>query len=60
MVRRGRKSKKAKSKAPAFQYTLNSHKQRRVRQARGAPNGVCTIVYLTPKPNWRCRIPACA
>jgi len=24
----GRKSKKSKSKAPAFQYTLNSHKQR--------------------------------
>ena len=55
MVRRGRKSKKAKSKAPAFQYTLNSHKQRRVRQARGAPQkrGVCTIVRTqTPKkPN---------
>ena len=55
MVRRGRKNKRAKSKAPALQYTLNSHKQRRVRQARGAPQkrGVCTVVRtMTPKkPN---------
>jgi small subunit ribosomal protein S12 len=55
MVRRGRKNKKVKSKAPALQYTLNSYKQRRVRQDKGAPQkrGVCTIVRtMTPKkPN---------
>ena len=55
MVRKGRKSKKAKSKAPAFQFTLNTYKQRRERQDKGAPQkrGVCTIVRtMTPKkPN---------
>ena len=55
MVRKGRKNKKAKSKAPALQFTLNSYKQRRVRQDKGAPQkrGVCTIVRtMTPKkPN---------
>jgi small subunit ribosomal protein S12 len=55
MVRKGRKNKKVKSKAPALQYTLNSFKQRRVRQDKGAPQkrGVCTIVRtMTPKkPN---------
>jgi small subunit ribosomal protein S12 len=55
MVRKGRKNKKAKSKAPALQYTLNSNKQRRVRQSKGAPQkrGVCTVVRtMTPKkPN---------
>src|SRR5215207_7652484 len=55
MVRKGRKNMKAKSKAPALQYTLNSNKQRRVRQERGAPQkrGVCTVVRtMTPKkPN---------
>jgi small subunit ribosomal protein S12 len=55
MVRKGRKNKKVKSKAPALQYTLNSYKQRRVRQDKGAPQkrGVCTIVRtMTPKkPN---------
>jgi small subunit ribosomal protein S12 len=55
MVRKGRKNKRAKSKAPALQYTLNSHRQRRVRQAKGAPQkrGVCTVVRtMTPKkPN---------
>ena len=55
MVRKGRKSLKAKSKAPAFQYTLNTYKQRRIRQDKGAPQkrGVCTIVRtMTPKkPN---------
>ena len=55
MVRKGRKSKKVKSKAPALQFTLNSHKQRRVRQDKGAPQkrGVCTVVRtMTPKkPN---------
>ena len=55
MVRKGRKNKKIKSKAPALQYTLNSYKQRRVRQDKGAPQkrGVCTVVRtMTPKkPN---------
>ena len=55
MVRKGRKSKKAKSKAPAFQFTLNTYKQRRIRQDKGAPQkrGVCTVVRtMTPKkPN---------
>ena len=55
MVRKGRKMKKAKSKAPALQYTLNSYKQRRFHQDKGAPQkrGVCTVVRtMTPKkPN---------
>lgn len=55
LVRNGRKSKLAKSKAPALQYTFNSYKQRRVRQPKGAPQkrGVCTVVRtMTPKkPN---------
>ena len=55
LVRKGRKSKKAKSKAPALSYTLNSMKQRRVKQWKGAPQkrGVCTVVRtMTPKkPN---------
>ena len=55
LVRKGRKTKKAKSKAPALQYTYNSYKQRRVRQPKGAPQkrGVCTVVRtMTPKkPN---------
>jgi len=55
LIRKGRQSKKAKSKAPALQYTYNSYKQRRVRQALGAPQkrGVCTVVRtMTPKkPN---------
>src|SRR6266508_2083870 len=55
MVRKGRKNKRVKSKAPALQYTLNTYKQRPVRQEKGAPQkrGVCTIVRtMTPKkPN---------
>jgi small subunit ribosomal protein S12 len=55
LVRKGRKTKKVKSKAPALQYTLNSMRQRRVRQDKGAPQkrGVCTVVRtMTPKkPN---------
>jgi len=55
LVRRGRKSKKYKSKAPALLYTLNLMKQRRLRQSKGAPQkrGVCTVVKtMTPKkPN---------
>jgi small subunit ribosomal protein S12 len=55
LVRKGRKSKKVKSKAPALLYTFNSKKQRRMRQLKGAPQkrGVCTVVRtMTPKkPN---------
>ena len=55
LVRSGRKTKSRKSKSPALQYTLNSEKQRRTRQAKGAPQkrGVCTIDRtMTPKkPN---------
>jgi len=55
LVRKGRQSKKTKSKAPALQYTLNLNKQRRTMQAKGAPQkrGVCTVVRTqTPKkPN---------
>ncbi len=55
LIRKGRETKATKSKSPALQYTLNSEKQRRKRQAKGAPQkrGVCTIVRtMTPKkPN---------
>lgn len=55
LIRKGRETKKVKSKAPALQYTLNSMKQRRTRQDKGAPQkrGVCTVVRtMTPKkPN---------
>lgn len=55
LIRKGRQTKKAKSKSPALQYTLNSMKQRRIRQDKGAPQkrGVCTVVRtMTPKkPN---------
>jgi len=55
LIRNGRETKKVKSKAPALQFTYNSMKQRRVRQAGGAPQkrGVCTVVRtMTPKkPN---------
>lgn len=55
LIRKGRTTKKSKSKSPALQYTLNSVKQRRVRQEMGAPQkrGVCTVVRtMTPKkPN---------
>lgn len=55
LVRNGRKLKKTKSKAPALLYTLNSMKQRRLRQPKGAPQkrGVCTVVRTTTpkKPN---------
>lgn len=54
MVRKGRKSQKRKSKAPALQYRYNALKQRRVK-SEGAPQkrGVCTQVKtMTPKkPN---------
>ena len=55
LVRKGRKAKKRKTKAPALQYTLNAFSQRRTRQPGGAPQkrGVCTRVYTTTpkKPN---------
>ena len=55
LVRKGRKAKKPKSKAPALQYIFNSMKQRRIRLPKGAPQkrGVCTQVRTqTPKkPN---------
>lgn len=55
LIRKGRLSKKLKSKAPALLYTLNTKKQRRVRQPKGAPQkrGVCTVVRTTTpkKPN---------
>ena len=55
LVRKGRKPKKKKTKAPALQYTFNTFKQRRSRQPNGAPQkrGVCTRVSTaTPKkPN---------
>ena len=55
LIRKGRQSKKVKSKAPALLYTFNSMKQRRARQVAGSPQkrGVCTIVRtMTPKkPN---------
>jgi small subunit ribosomal protein S12 len=55
LVRKGRTFKTSKSKSPALQWTLNSFKQRRFRQPKGAPQkrGVCTKVStMTPKkPN---------
>ncbi len=55
LVRKGRTSKRGKTKAPALQYTFNSMLQRRIRQPKGAPQkrGVCTQVRTqTPKkPN---------
>lgn len=55
LIRKGRQTKKAKSKAPALLYTFNSEKQRRTRHIDGAPQkrGVCTVVRtMTPKkPN---------
>lgn len=55
LIRKGRTSKRTKSKAPALLYTFNTNKQHRVKQPKGAPQkrGVCTIVRtMTPKkPN---------
>jgi small subunit ribosomal protein S12 len=55
LVRKGRKAKRGKSKAPALLYTYNSFKQKRERRAKGSPQkrGVCTQVRtMTPKkPN---------
>ncbi|MBX3049606.1 MAG: 30S ribosomal protein S12 [Anaerolineales bacterium] len=55
LVRKGRKTKRAKTKAPALQYVFNTHTQRRIRLPKGSPQkrGVCTVVRtMTPKkPN---------
>lgn len=55
LIRKGRSTRKAKSKAPALQYTFNSMKQRRSKVEGGSPQkrGVCTVVRtMTPKkPN---------
>jgi small subunit ribosomal protein S12 len=55
LIRKGRQSKKLKSKAPALLYSLNTYDQRRIKQQKGAPQkrGVCTVVRtMTPKkPN---------
>jgi len=55
LVRKGRKQKSRKTKAPALQYTLNAYSQTRTRRRKGAPQkrGVCTVVRtMTPKkPN---------
>jgi len=55
LIKKGRTSKRTKSKAPALLYTFNTNKQRRIRQPKGAPQkrGVCTVVRtMTPKkPN---------
>lgn len=55
LIRKGRSTKRVKSKSPALQYTLNSMKQHRISQPMGAPQkrGVCTVVKtMTPKkPN---------
>ena len=55
LVRKGRKAKTRKTKAPALQFTLNAYTQRRTRRPKGAPQkrGVCTQVKtMTPKkPN---------
>ena len=55
LIRKGRKTRSVKSKAPALQYTYNSSNQRRTKVAEGAPQkrGVCTNVRATTpkKPN---------
>jgi small subunit ribosomal protein S12 len=55
LVRKGRKQRTKKSKAPALHYRFNAMRQRRDRFAKGAPQkrGVCTNVRtMTPKkPN---------
>jgi len=55
LVRKGRKPKRSKSKAPALQHTFNALKLQRRRQRKGAPQkrGVCTRVTTTTpkKPN---------
>lgn len=55
LIRKGRRSIKNKSKAPALQFSLNSLKRIRHPLAKGSPfkRGVCTkVTTMTPKkPN---------
>lgn len=55
LVRKGRKPKERKSKAPALLYRFNALKNKRVLDPKGAPQkrGVCTQVKTTTpkKPN---------
>jgi small subunit ribosomal protein S12 len=55
LIRRPRKSKRVKSKAPALQYTWNALNMRPVSLAKGSPfkRGVCLkVTTMTPKkPN---------
>lgn len=55
LIRKGRRAKKGKSKAPALLYTYNAYRQTRTRQPKGSPQkrGVCTVVRTTTpkKPN---------
>ena len=53
LVRKGRKSSKAKSKSPALQHGFNSMKTRQTNSRAPQKRGVCTVVKtVTPKkPN---------
>ena len=55
ILRKGRKSKKRKSKTPALQFTYDSLHRKKTNLRKGSPfkRGVCTKVYTqTPrKPN---------
>ncbi len=55
LIRKGRKPKARKTKAPALQYNLDTLKGKRRRASKGNPQkrGVCTVVRtMTPKkPN---------
>jgi small subunit ribosomal protein S12 len=55
LIRKGRKTKRLKSKAPALLFTFNTYNQNRIRRPEGAPQkrGVCTVVKTTTpkKPN---------
>ena len=55
ILRKGRKSKKTKSKVPALQFTWDSLHRKKTPLRKGSPfkRGVCTKVYtMTPrKPN---------
>ena len=50
LVRKGRKSSKAKSTAPALQHGYNSKNKRVTNQRSPQKRGVCTVVKtVTPK-----------
>jgi small subunit ribosomal protein S12 len=55
LIRKGRHSKRAKSKSPAMQYGLDSLHRKRTEFAKGSPfkRGVCVkVTTMTPKkPN---------